>query len=394
MHQISRFWSETPAALSLITASLFLAACGSQPTQPQAQPERQLDPNALPLVYIEYGEGSDPLFEDCMAFAAVSAAQDCKINDALRLRDSIANSLIDQEMLFDATLEQNTTDWRLEVATAVYASNQLESFDQKFAGLAGRELLDREYVAQVELSLYWDDYLAYRTLSTLVRTLGDPEFDLRNLADEAVIPLVETLQQGRPEDFLYRISGATDYRRDMRYPEQIGDYYLQSDFLLPHPHGGFVLAYQHRNFSFDYLEVRVAPVRRIYWDEGRDYTLDFALQSEQALTRLELIEDEVDSIDYTHLGEIPQQPGYPECQGALIEAVRVEKTGDIFDVTALLFTREDKLLSVIGRFIRTENRPDVIPQICEALGDFEIPPESDYMRNYRERRLQQFQSPG
>ena len=192
-------------------------------------------------------------------------------------------------------------------------------------------------------------------------------------------------------DKIYQVLGASDYEKELKVPESIGDFVRMQSAVFRDPLLGSVTRYSHPRFDSAIVDIAVYPFSP-FLKKVEDPTrpLHAVDSNETSVLHLEM-ENEVSQIkqliaqakidDYT-ISSITSAP--MTIAGLVVEGLRLEvmlhgQTDPVYS-TQYIFRQNDKIIKVTG------NLPEVMMSqlVLESLPQIKVPGESSFMRALRQ----------
>jgi hypothetical protein len=175
-------------------------------------------------------------------------------------------------------------------------------------------------------------------------------------------------------DFLYTSLKASDYRRDLIVPSQLGEFYLEDTQLYADPFRGAISRYRHPLFENAILDITVSPILAAL-DKIDNAWLINELSEDLRRAELVAVDKEMALNIDTPISEFLADSG----NGHYFSVHAFDEFNEPLYAATYLFRKKDKLIKFTSSFPHQVAEP----LVREALISLEVPAESSLMEEIR-----------
>ncbi|WP_299491902.1 hypothetical protein [uncultured Shewanella sp.] len=340
-----------------------------------------------PPISVFYAEPSHVLKEECLAFENESMFQYCRENQIGS--DRYWQALKQMQLFEDVGFSDKDNAFYLTFSTVSLMSDN--AADMVKAALSGASLMllpmQHEHQVKAEVSLYFYDrkikqytyQLPYVTTMSLFNNVHEAK---QNFTQALVSHLIADLQ--KDEVFSSKTIAAalqsTDYNQDLSVPKQVGDFSLAKQFSYYDPFLGHQSTYVHPDFSDDYIDLFVYPIR---YAEIEDTQTILQVESHAIQQEISAIatKSEWRDLVFSTLKSVSYSKNGTRFHGVGFDIEYTNTLGEQKFSGLYLFQLEDKLIKW-----RTSFPAKLIEQaMLFQMWDIKAPKESLFMATFRQQ---------
>lgn len=232
----------------------------------------------------------------------------------------------------------------------------------------------------LEVTAQWhgitiDDVQLTAVLDTSVARLTDSIFDASNrLLNEWIESALS--KQLFSAEFLYQFLGASDYKNELKVPQQIGDFALSRQHLFSDPLKGMLSRYIHKDFELAVFDVYVYPIKND--DSVLTQSRDELLREQQDIRSISQALGK-EALTMSEIYELDNLVGLKDIRVFAFEATLQTNSEPLF-ATQYAYVKNDKVVKF------SINVPARITNslIADAINAIVVPSESSMMKQVRQ----------
>lgn len=347
--------------------------------------------NKYPPISVFYAEPSQQLRDECLAFDNESILQYCRENKVSR--NTYVLGLREAQLFEEVFYANKDNPFQLEIAAVDLQAEEASDFLK--GAISGASLmlipLQQAHEVKVEMSLYFYDrkikkytyQLPYVTTHSLFRSATGGEYDFVQLWASHFI---RDLQ--KDDVFSSKAIAAalqsTDYSQGLNVPKKIGDFLLAKQFSYYDPFLGHQSTYVHPDFSDDYIDLFVYPIRQVDLQQSND-----VLRKESSFIQNEITaianKSQWRDLSFSPLKPVNYSKNGKRFNGVGFDIQYTNTLGEQKFSGLYLFQMGDKLIKW-----RTSFPAKLVEQaLLFQMWDIVVPEESLFMATFRQQwRLQ------
>lgn len=371
----------------LLGGLLLLSACqGGGDHKPVSTDTHLAFAPSYPEIALFYKRPSDQQRQGCEHFAARSAMHNCLLNQ-MGLQ-ALTRSLSESQQFY-AVQQTAVSDTPYQLLVSVARKNIVNAKELSDAALFTLSLglvpINSEVLMDVEAVLTWQKIpiaiyhyeMPWRQRFSILSLNEHPDKAFAQVLSDRLLADMES-DKVFAEQTLYSVLNASNYDEGFSQPFELGDYVFEQRNLRPDPLLGLQLRYQHREFSFDKLDVFVYPIRYTEW---QDTTALIDEELEKIQSELTLLKDEglYKDIEFSASEKLQVGGKY----GQLLHSALTDAQGVRYRVQTAIFIKEDKFVTLRASNPMAEVMPDIGEFWRLPLQAITPPSESDYMSQLR-----------
>jgi len=182
-------------------------------------------------------------------------------------------------------------------------------------------------------------------------------------------------------EFLYQFLGASDYKNELKVPQQIGDFALSRQHLFNDPLKGMLSRYIHKDFELAVFDVYVYPLKSD--DSVVTQSRDELLREQQDIRTISKALGK-EALSMSEIYELDNLAGLKDVRVFGFEATLQTNSEPLF-ATQYAYVKNDKVVKF------SINVPARITKslIADAINAIVVPPESSMMKQVRQTKHHQ-----
>ncbi|AEP29170.1 hypothetical protein [Brumicola nitratireducens] len=177
-------------------------------------------------------------------------------------------------------------------------------------------------------------------------------------------------------EFLYQFLGASDYKNELKVPQQIGDFALSRQHLFNDPLKGMLSRYIHKDFDLAVFDVYVYPLKND--DSAVTQSRDELLREQQDILTISKALGK-EALTMSEIYELDNLASLTDVRVFGFEATLQTNSEPLF-ATQYAYVKNDKVVKF------SINVPARITKslIADAINAIVVPPESSMMKQVRQ----------
>lgn len=371
-------------ATTLLLALTLLAGCVNTPKAPIAKYDKTPE-QLYPGISLFYKSPSNELKNKCSEFDQKSVFHHCTIN---RFENtSFIQEFKNTSLFHNVSYQADDIDYKFYITTAYYNHEGADEISQ--AALAGATLLlvPVKISAEVttEIAVTWKGQLLktytyalpFSNSASLFSPLGKGNEEFAKTLTSHFLKDAQKDQLFSTE-FIAKELKASNYEKDLIYPQEIADFKFYSISHFFNPLDGVQLHYTGKVFSFDRATIFIYPIRSSEWENA-------SKQLQQEVKNF-LKDVEISVMDGTHksadFGKPTKIRG--DHPGYKVAGTITNQENETLVSSAYFFVQKDKVIKIVSHILASENLPNIDEFANAAVGNIDIPGESLFMAKLRQ----------
>lgn len=378
-------------ALLLLIGVMFLTACATN-NPPGSSPASGVIAD-LPHAGVFHNSPSDNLQGECEEFKSRSLLHYCREN-SLELND-VADALSDSGRFASVFPRDLNPDYSILISSAVFQVDDADSMTNAIVSGASLMLVPMKVEAtfKAEFTIMWRGTIVDRfsrefpidfSFSLLTSQKAYEQNVARAMADALLKGVDE--RDSMSAERLTEVLEASDYAADLTVTESVADFWLTEANIYRDPLMGTMLRFNHRQFSFDRIDVFVYPIWAINWGGASKV---IGAEMEKVRAEIHYIEEQGD-ISGVDLGEADLLHWKTDSRSTVVGFMDGHYTAGQSQrmyTSTYVFIREDKFVKVRASFPKDEGETSVAAPddfVRALMSSISVPPESPFMASLRE----------
>ncbi len=220
-------------------------------------------------------------------------------------------------------------------------------------------------------------------------TFHSPFDDERRAAENLVSQLIDAARDEGvfSGEYLYQSLAASDYKNQLIYPTQVGDFVYVDQHIYNHPLEGIQLNYVHNMFEFDRYDVFIYPIRRVEWSDVNETLADelSLIAKEIETARKQGVYDSIEIVDSFNT----QIKSAGRTLNGKSLSLKASSDGKTFNSYVYLFSQQDKFIKFRISYQTSEqmvSEPNATAFVEAVLPHLKVPAESKFMTRLRDHQ--------